>query len=314
MRTRLAAAAVVVAAALAQTAVIGEQARGMLTNVTIEPAEEAGSYLFVVRGRNPCNSIRLNAGEGPHTFPIYGLPTTLPHNYTRTGNFTIRAEGLGTCSGSVSATLNVTRVASTAQPLPGTGRNPVNTDWSETRFHALDRNGDGRITMSEWRFGADEFARVDRNRDAMIVLREYTRGADAPPPVGQAGTPTRQIPPGAIVVSARTAWTDSGVSVRLGDLINVRSEGEIQWGPENSATAGPGGVGGRAASSRAPVPTVEHAALIGRIGSGAPFLIGNRQGNFQAPNTGRLYLGINDDILSDNAGEFFVVISVSRNR
>ena len=35
MRTRLAAAAVVVAAALAQTAVIGEQARGMLTNVTI---------------------------------------------------------------------------------------------------------------------------------------------------------------------------------------------------------------------------------------------------------------------------------------
>ena len=313
MRTGLA-SAVIVVAAIAQSAAIADQTqtRGMVTSVTVEPGEEAGSYLFVVRGRNPCNSIRLDAGEGPMTYPVYGLPTTLPHDYTRTGNFTVRAEGLGTCGGNVTTTLSVNRLASSTQPLPGGTRGAVNTDWTEARFYTLDRNSDGRITMSEWRFGAEEFARVDRNRDAMIVLREFTRGADAPPPVNETGTPTRQAPPGSIVVNAKMAWTDSGVVVRAGDRLNIRSEGVIQWGPDASATAGPGGVGSRQASPRAPVPDAQHGALIGRIGNGAPFLIGTRPDAIQAFNGGRLYLGINDDVFTDNAGEFFVRVSVIR--
>ena len=53
------------------------------------------------------------------------------------------------------------------------------------------------------------------------------------------------------------------------------------------------------------------ATLIGRIDSGLPFGIGD-QSSITVPATGLLYLGTNDDNVSDNSGQFQVVISTGR--
>ena len=58
----------------------------------------------------------------------------------------------------------------------------------------------------------------------------------------------------------------------------------------------------------APLPTVNAGALIGRVGNSQPFGIGD-QAAVPMPFDGILYLAVNDDERSDNAGEFIVSMS-----
>ena len=51
-------------------------------------------------------------------------------------------------------------------------------------------------------------------------------------------------------------------------------------------------------------------ALIAEIGDSNAFLIGNRR-SVRAPASGRLYLGVNDDHLEDNGGDFQVMITIA---
>jgi len=55
------------------------------------------------------------------------------------------------------------------------------------------------------------------------------------------------------------------------------------------------------------MPRILAGALIGRIGNGAPFPIGT-QTAIPMPGAGQLFLGVNDDELSDNQGEFRVEV------
>jgi hypothetical protein len=57
-----------------------------------------------------------------------------------------------------------------------------------------------------------------------------------------------------------------------------------------------------------PLRSAPGASLIGRIGNGAPFAIGWNPNPIRMPASGRLYLGINDDQVGDNTGEFNVSI------
>jgi hypothetical protein len=50
--------------------------------------------------------------------------------------------------------------------------------------------------------------------------------------------------------------------------------------------------------------------LIGRIGASPPLLIGAQRTLTRAPVSGRLYLGINDDHLADNSGEYRVSVTI----
>ena len=56
------------------------------------------------------------------------------------------------------------------------------------------------------------------------------------------------------------------------------------------------------------MPNTLAGALIGRIGNGAPFGIGN-QTTLVTPAAGQLFLGVNDGDLNDNTGEFRVEIT-----
>jgi len=112
-----------------------------------------------------------------------------------------------------------------------------------------------------------------------------------------------------IIVPSTTQWTATSIRVNQGDRLQFNSSGEIQLRPANFNDKAnvAGSLTGRTAPN-SPIPTALAGALIGRIDSGRPFGIGN-QTTIVAPASGLLYLGINDDVLTDNSGQFNVTIS-----
>jgi hypothetical protein len=110
-----------------------------------------------------------------------------------------------------------------------------------------------------------------------------------------------------VSVDAASRWTDTGVDVRAGQRVRFQSSGEVRWGPGRKH--GPGGEGGSHSNAARPMPSRPGAALIGRVGQGQDlFFIGDDEGEIRVRNSGRLYLGINDDYLQDNSGTFRVVV------
>ena len=144
------------------------------------------------------------------------------------------------------------------------------------------------------------------------VLRIYL----APPPAGSTAAHALADPPAptdpdptegkTIEVSAKVQWTRTGVTVRQGQVIRLTTRGTIRLSDDAGDLSGPAGREGRRAAN-APLPNDLAGALIGRIGTGRPFGIGD-QTSIPAPGTGELQLGINDDHVADNAGAFRVTI------
>ena len=75
--------------------------------------------------------------------------------------------------------------------------------------------------------------------------------------------------------------------------------------------ASPAGSLSRRMAPDAPISGVLAGALIAKIGGYAPVAIGD-QTRITAPVSGQLYLGVNDDHLPDNRGEFTVTVGVQR--
>ena len=173
-------------------------------------------------------------------------------------------------------------------------------NWREDRFENLDVNNNNRIEPREWRGSVAQFTRLDVDNDDRLSRAELVRPTD----VGVAGT-TGQL----LIVDADQPWTDTGITVRQGQTIAFDVDGNIRLspGPDDIARAA-GALSGRPAPN-APLPDAPAGALIGVIDGSGPFGIGNQR-TIEAPATGRLYVGINDDYFSDNTGEFRVMIDV----
>ena len=73
--------------------------------------------------------------------------------------------------------------------------------------------------------------------------------------------------------------------------------------------AGPDGNRDLPARAAYPVRDMPVGGLIGRVGNSAPFPIGSTTSPIPMPASGRLYLGVNDDFLQDNSGNFDVNIA-----
>ena len=108
-------------------------------------------------------------------------------------------------------------------------------------------------------------------------------------------------------VSAREQWIDTGIDVRPGQPIYFQASGEIRWGPNRRD----GAAGERNSPYNAgrPLPDRPAAALLGRIGNNDLFFIGDQPGPFRFRSAGRLFLGVNDDVLTDNTGALRVTVS-----
>lgn len=109
-------------------------------------------------------------------------------------------------------------------------------------------------------------------------------------------------------VTAREPWTDTGIDVRAGQTVYFSADGEVRWGPNRRD----GAAGERNSPSNPgrPLPDRPAASLIGRIGDGNDiFFIGDDPGPYRVRGGGRLYLGINDDVFTDNTGTLRVTVS-----
>ena len=111
-----------------------------------------------------------------------------------------------------------------------------------------------------------------------------------------------------IVVSADVAFIDTGIDVRSGQTIYFRASGQVRWGPNRKD--GPEGEKNSPENRARPMPNRPAAALIGKIGeySSDYFLVGSDEGATRMRGSGRLFLGINDDVLDDNSGNFRVIV------
>lgn len=109
-----------------------------------------------------------------------------------------------------------------------------------------------------------------------------------------------------VVVNADNQWTDTGIDVRGGQSVYFNTQGRIRWGKDRRD--GPEGEDNSPRNPNRPIPNRPGGALIGRIGNDV-FFVGADNGPFQMRSSGRLYLGINDDYLQDNSGNFRVVVS-----
>jgi hypothetical protein len=135
------------------------------------------------------------------------------------------------------------------------------------------------------------------------------------PNVGEAGltqnTRTSSVAPRrarTIVVPANVEWTNTGMRVSRGQTLRFEPSGEIRlsFNAEDVATAA-GGKNQRFVE-KSQLPTIPVGALIGRVGSGQPFSIGDTTQAFRMPANGRLFLGVNDDHVPDNSGNLVVKV------
>lgn len=155
---------------------------------------------------------------------------------------------------------------------------------------------------------ADGDQRLDVSDVSRIVLARTEAAVNATTTAATSGT-SPQAGSG-IVVSGRQPWTSTGIMVRRGETVRLNTTGEVRVGPGPDDAANPAGVQGGRTAAGTPIPSSIVGALIGRIGNGEPFGIGN-QASFPAPASGLLFLGINDNNFDDNSGEFRVEISRS---
>jgi hypothetical protein len=174
--------------------------------------------------------------------------------------------------------------------------------WDE--FASLDYNRNGSLSRDEWHWSAVSFNRRDANRDGLLSRQEYDVAGGTPGAVGTSGGERN------LRVNPQQRWADTGLVVRAGDLVTVDATGSIQMSDEANDTASPAGSNTGRRAPDAPILNQLAGGLIAQIDNYGPIFIGGRR-SFTAPVTGRLYLGVNDDHLADNRGEFIVNLGVA---
>lgn len=107
-----------------------------------------------------------------------------------------------------------------------------------------------------------------------------------------------------VVVPSNVQWTNTGINVSRGQLVRFEPSGEIRLSFNGDDIARPAGAVSNRQSGNAPIPTIPAGALIGRINNGQPFPIGDSTQAIQMPENGRLFLGVNDDHVADNSGNY----------
>jgi Ca2+-binding EF-hand superfamily protein len=184
---------------------------------------------------------------------------------------------------------------------------------SADRFSRLDSDGNGRIQVNEWQFSRRSFDQRDTNRDGFLTRNEFGADptADVGRPVATSGQPAATS--GQIVrVEAKQPWTDTGLDVQAGARITFDAEGTMELSENGTDSATPAGARSGRKAPNAPLREEIAGGLIARIGDSAPLFIGSRRTIQRAPVSGRLYLGVNDDHVLDNTGEYRVSVTIQQ--
>lgn len=164
----------------------------------------------------------------------------------------------------------------------------------------------GTIEFEERRrFGSGRTLRFDRDEVVRIEFETARRpgGNNFLSGGRPSGMRERQT-----IVSGDVAWNDSSIDVRAGQTIYFEATGQVTWG--RNRRDGPAGERNSPSNPNRPIGNRNAAALIGKIGNLSTdyFFIGDETGPVRMRAAGRLYLGVNDDVLTDNSGNFRVVV------
>lgn len=124
--------------------------------------------------------------------------------------------------------------------------------------------------------------------------------------------PSAAVPAGAVRVPGNAAWVATPLTVRKGDTVTFNVTGQVQLSTDANDVAQAAGSLTQRRAAGSPLPQNFAGALIARVGNSQPFPIGNVTTPVTMPADGQLYLGINDDEVTDNRGEF--VVQMTRNR
>ncbi len=146
---------------------------------------------------------------------------------------------------------------------------------------------------------------VSSSEIGRIVLARPAQAAPAAAAPGATATTGTGI-----AVSARQAWTSTGLTVQLGETLTFNTTGDVQLSADAADMAAAAGSKSQRYAARSAMPRAFAGALIARIGNGQPFAIGD-QTSIAMPAAGQLFLGVNDDTFEDNQGEFRVDIQRS---
>ena len=182
-------------------------------------------------------------------------------------------------------------------------------------FEYLDHDNNNRIEEAEWHGTVAAWNRLDVNNDDALTRAEFVNSSVAIPVGGHDENQVsgRYQAPAAtsgqmIRVAGTERWTDTGINVRAGDTLSFDAQGTVQLSDSGNDIAGVGGARSGRRAPEAPLNNQTAGALIARIGNSDAFFIGNRR-SVRAPAAGRLYLGVNDDHLADNSGDFQVMVT-----
>jgi hypothetical protein len=157
---------------------------------------------------------------------------------------------------------------------------------------------------------------------AALAVLAFAAAAAAPAP-GQDAPPA--APPGtSVTVAGEAGWTDTGLDLAAGEEVRFAATGEVLLQKGNpEAICGPAGID--LLTTDQPIPSANLGALIGKIvqvvarrvdeDSGTEvrdevfvlFVIGPET-SVIAPFKGRLYLGVNENVLRDNGGAYTVAV------
>ena len=172
------------------------------------------------------------------------------------------------------------------------------------QFAGLDYDHNGTIARNEWHWSQGSFAARDLDRNGLISRREFEATATPETSATASGAGSQRI-----VVNAKNRWTDAMLDVRAGDILTFNASGTITMSDNPSDTSVPAGATTGRRAPDAPILNQLAGGLIARIDGYGPIWIGNRT-TLTAPVSGRLYLGVNDDHLPDNSGEYVVTVGV----
>jgi hypothetical protein len=179
-----------------------------------------------------------------------------------------------------------------------------------TKGRLVGFEGTDRDPMVVFRTTSGEERRVKSSEVGRLYLGRYPGAAPAgPSPSTAAPAGPISTTPGTVTVQANQPWTQSGISVAKGQQVRFESSGEVQLSPDPNDSATTGGSKQGRRLNGGPLPGNLAGALIGRVGNGRTFGIGNQSGPLTMPDAGVLFLGVNDDNVGDNSGAFTVVVT-----
>ena len=144
------------------------------------------------------------------------------------------------------------------------------------------------------------------------VARVYLGNFPAATTVASSSPAAGPLPAGAVRVPGNATWVATPLTVRKGDTVTFNATGQIQLSENGNDVAHAAGSLSQRRAPGSPLPQNFAGALIAKVGNSAPFPIGDVTTPVTMPADGQLYLGVNDDEVSDNRGEF--IVQLSRNR